>query len=105
MNNIWIYGLGFSSLCSGYFDLIDMNKIGIRGATYPHLNTIFEFIAGIGHLLFFVWGFFVFQWWVPIVVPLICWVPATLIRRLTLNIPHLLVLLGYVLCIYSLLSK
>ena len=102
MNNFWIYGFGFSFIHMGYSDLMRMNKSGIRGLN-PYPNMIFEILGGIGYLIFFIWGFFVFNWWVPIFIPLVCIIPANFLGKFVFNIPHLFVLIGYGLCISSLI--
>lgn len=95
---IWIYGLGIGFLHGGYVDLM-------RKRTGNPTNTLFELIGGVAYLAFFIWGFFVFDWWVPIVMPLIAMVAATIITSLFINIPHLFIIVGSGLCLFSILSK
>ena len=96
---IWIYGLGIAFLHGGYVDLMRS-----RGAAQG-LNTMFELIGGLAYLVFFIWGFFVFDWWVPLVMPIVAMIAATMVTSLILNIPHLFILLGSGLCLFSIMSS
>jgi len=102
MENMWIYGIGFSFIHIGYSDLMKMNKSGIRGLN-PYPNIIFELLGGVSYVLFLIWGFFVFDWWVPIVITLVCIITASFLSRFIFNIPHIFVLIGISCCLYALL--
>jgi hypothetical protein len=95
---IWVYGLGFAFIHGAYVDL--MRSKGSAAA----VNLIFECIAGVAYIVFFIWGFFVFEWWVPIVMPLVGIVAATLVARILGNFPHLFLMIGCGLCSFSLLT-
>ena len=92
---IWIYGLGFAFIHGAYVDLMRS-----RGSART-LNLIFELLSGIAYLIFLIWGFFVFDWWVPIVMPIFGMIIATFVTSKILNIPHLFFLIGTGLCLYS----
>lgn len=93
---IWLYGLGFAFLHGGYVDLMRS-----RGSA-QNLKIIFELIGGISYFVFFIWGFFVFEWWVPLVMPLLGVIPATFITSKVFNLPHLFIVIGCLMCSYSL---
>ena len=95
---IWVYGLGFAFIHGAYVDLMRSKGSAVT------VNLIFECIAGVAYIVFFIWGFFVFEWWVPIVMPLVGIVAATFVARIIGNLPHLFLMIGCGLCLFSLLT-
>lgn len=95
---IWVYGLGFAFIHGAYVDLMRSKGLAVTA------NKIFELIAGAAYIIFFIWGFFVFEWWVPIVMPLIGIIGATFVASIIGNIPHLFLMIGCGLCLFSLLN-
>jgi hypothetical protein len=100
MDKMWIYGLGYILVMYGYTDLMRYSKQ--YGAT-SGLHTIVELLGGAGSIIFFIWGFFVFKWWVPLAMPLVWALPVTFLNIKVIKNPMLFVLVGTGLSLYSLL--
>jgi hypothetical protein len=105
MNNMWLYGFSTAAVFCGYVDLMRANQAGLRGASpySPVINQSVEILGGIFQIVFFSWGCFVFSWWVPLAIPLICALPITIFQHKVINFPHLYIVLGVPFGIYSLL--
>ncbi len=95
---IWLYGIGFAFIHGGYVDLM-------RNRNGQPLNTVFELIGGLAYLGFLIWGFIAFDWWVPIVMPIAGMLVATFVTARLVNLPHVFIILGSGLCLFSILSK
>lgn len=95
---IWIYGFGFALIHGAYVDLMRS-----RGSAQA-FNLVFELLAGLSYIVFLIWGFFVFDWWVPILMPLLGSVFAVIVSIKLSLLPHLSFLFGLSFCCYSLLN-
>ena len=96
---IWVYGFGFALLHGAYADLMRS-----RGSAQV-INLVFELLAGLSYLIFLIWGFFVFDWWVPIVMPILGSILAVVITVKFSLLPHVSFLLGFSMCCYTLLNS
>ena len=100
MDKMWIYGLGYILVMYGYTDLMRYSK---QWGVTSNFHTVVELLGGFGTIVFFVWGFFVFKWWVPLAMPLVWALPVTFLNMKVIKNPALFVLVGTALSIYSLL--
>lgn len=100
MEKIIIYGLGYGLLFGGYTDMMRAGRAGYlpRNA----FNVFAELAGGIGTIAFFIWGFFAFQWWVPLLAPIAGGAIAVLIKLKVINLPQLHIAIGTLMCLYSL---
>ena len=95
---IWLYGFGFALIHGAYVDLMRS-----RGSAQA-FNLMFELLSGVSYLVFLIWGFFVFEWWVPIVMPILGSILAVIVSLKLSLLPHLSFVIGFSLCCFALLN-
>ena len=94
----WLYGFGCALIHGSYVDLMRT-----RGSAQV-FNLVFELLAALSYLVFLVWGFFVFEWWVPLLMPVLGSILAVFVNASLWLSPHLTFLLGFSLCCFALLT-
>lgn len=98
--NIVLFVIGQGLLFGGYSDLIR------HGRYFPQtpINTLIELIGGILLIVTFIWSFFVFDWWVPVILCTIFGgLVSAIVKFKLINFPQLHIVLGVPLSIYALI--
>jgi hypothetical protein len=98
--NIVLFVIGQGLLFGGYSDLIR------HGRYLPQtlFNTLIELIGGILLIVTFIWSFFVFDWWVPVILCTIFGgLVSAVVKFKLINFPQLHIILGIPLSIFALL--
>jgi hypothetical protein len=97
---IVLFVIGQGLLFGGYSDLIR------HGRYFPQtpFNTLVELTGGILLIVTFIWSFFVFDWWVPMIL---CTIFGGLVSAIVkfkfINFPQLHIIVGIPLSIFALL--
>lgn len=96
----WIYSSGLALLMIAYTDIMKFRGLA------RNFIAICEIIFGISWLVFFIWGFFIFSWTVPVFYTIGAMVALSFVRALIINGPglnsYILGGVGLFLCLTSL---
>ena len=96
----WQYAVGLGMIMISYSDILRF-----RGASTA-FNVLLQLLFGLSYLVFQIWGFFVFDWWVPIFYVIGAGIAIGIVQGVILGGPGLLSiplgLIGIILCAASL---
>jgi hypothetical protein len=99
--SVVLFVIGESLLSGGYFDLMRGNRNGFFRVTL--FNVLTEAVGGILMVVFYIWSFFVFDWWVPLILCTIFGgLLSAFIKFKILNFPQLHIIIGAPLCLLAL---
>lgn len=101
MLEIILFIIGEGLIFGGYSDLMRASRAGYLPQNL--FNVLSELIGGILMLVFFIWSFFVFEWWVPVILCTIFGgLVSAFIKVKILNFPQLHIMIGIPLCLLAL---